>query len=252
MLEDRNEFRHRAGASAPVVPVPPLLRDLLEHTLRRDQPHAHREAHRAAATWLVNHGEPMTALKATAAAGDCALFAEIPAAAAGPSLIGTGNSRLEALLREVPFADPPDGVEVELMRTALAFATGRHDAMHAHLDRAQGAPARRPVPPHAATVALLELLVGTVRWSVGDIEGVTRAFSAVVVGLDAADPFPAAPGYRAIAEINLGLARLWSGTSLAPARPYPHLSTRTGTRDADIVDVVLEGSSSRCWPTWPF
>ena len=45
----------------------------------------------------------------------------------------------------------------------------------------------------------------------GDPEGIGRSCRAAISALDAADPFPAAPGYRTVAQINLAAAQLWTG-----------------------------------------
>ena len=58
---------------------------------------------------------------------------------------------------------------------------------------------------------LLELLTLAACYTEGDAEGVGRASRAALAELDSADPFPAAPAYRAIAGMNLHHAALWSG-----------------------------------------
>ena len=81
-LESRNEFVTALGPDREWFRYHPLLRDLLEHTLRRDHPEGFRDAHRAAATWLASHGEETTALGHAATAGDWPLFATIFTSAA--------------------------------------------------------------------------------------------------------------------------------------------------------------------------
>ena len=87
-LEGRNEFVTALGPDREWFRYHPLLRDLLEHTLRRDDPEGFRDAHRAAATWLASHGEETSALGHAATAGDWPLFATIFTSAAGPGLAG--------------------------------------------------------------------------------------------------------------------------------------------------------------------
>ena len=81
-LESRNEFVTALGPDREWFRYHPLLRDLLEHTLRRDHPEEFRDAHRAAATWLASHGEEIAALGHAATAGDWPLFATIFTSAA--------------------------------------------------------------------------------------------------------------------------------------------------------------------------
>ena len=257
-LESRNEFVTALGPDREWFRYHPLLRDLLEHTLRRDDPEGFRDAHRAAATWLASHGEETAALGHAATAGDWPLFAMIFTSAAGPGLAGAHLGRLEILLRGVPFADLPDCVETHILRVGLEVASRRLGSLQPHLDRARSQVRLSPQLPPAATVVLLELMTMADGWARGDPEVIGRACRAAISALDAADPFPAAPGYRTVAQINLAAAQLWTGdvagarTTLAsvldghPAGDTARsiLGARGQLGYADLLDARLDSASA--------
>ena len=95
-------------------------------------------------------------------------------------------------------------------------------------------------------------------WARGDPEGIGRACRAAISALDAADPFPAAQGYRTVAQINLAAAQLWTGdvagarTTLAsvldghPAgdTALAILGARGQLGYADLLDARLDSASA--------
>ena len=134
-LEHRNQFVTALGPERQWFRYHPLLRDLLEHILRRDLPDQHRAAHRAAATWLSEHGEPIAALGHATRVADWPLFTGIYTSSAGPSLVGPDVARLEPQLRAATHAGMPESAEADLARAGLALVEGQPDAIRAHLDQ---------------------------------------------------------------------------------------------------------------------
>jgi LuxR family maltose regulon positive regulatory protein len=244
-LVGRNEFVTALGADRVWFRYHPLLRDLLEHTLRRDHPDAHRDAHRAAATWLGTHGEPISGLGHATAAGDWALFTEIFTTAAGPSLVGSQRAGLEGRLIEASLG-LPETAESELCRAGLDLLGGRLEAVQIRVDRARAQLGRSATPPPAATVTILELLTSAAARHRGDAQAVIRASRAALAALDGHSPFPAAAGYRAIALTNLGIGLLWSGDATAAQAALTPVIDQGDPGDVDIVILSCRANMACC------
>ncbi len=206
-----NDFLMAQGTQRAWFRYHPLLRDLLQHTLRRDQPERFRDAHRAAARWKAQHGHPMAGLRHAISAEDWILFARLYTTAAGPALVGGRRAALESHLRDVPFSELANTPELELCRAGQALLTGRIQAIEGHAQLARSLMSVDGEQPTAAAASLLELLAMSGAWVRGDVQGVGRFARAAGAILDAADPFPAAEGYRSIAMINLAGSQFWSG-----------------------------------------
>lgn len=244
-LERTNQFVAALGADRAWFRYHPLLRDLLMHTLRRDDPDAFRAAHRAAATWLTSH-EPLTALDHAAAAGDWDLFAAIFTAAAGPALVGAARPILAQLLRRVPFGQLPASVPLQLCAAGLGLASGQIDAMDEHVTQARALLDHPEATPDPSAVILLELLSGARARHWGDAAGTVSSGDAAVSALDVADPFPAADSYRAIAAHNRGVGLLWTGHTAAARISLNRVEILDPARDIEITRVTARGHLSMC------
>ena len=242
MLESSNQFVTALGPERQWFRYHPLLRDLLEHVLSRDLPDQHRDAHRSAATWLAEHGEPIAALGHATAVADWPLFTRIYTSSAGPTLVDPDVARLEPQLRAATLAGMPDGAGADLARAGLALVEGQPDAIRAHLDRALVRSRVESQPLSAPQAVLLELLTLAACWSEGDAEGVGRASRAALAALDSADPFTAAPAYRAIAGLNLHHAALWSGNIAGARQGFAALLDQDSARQVDLAALHARGS----------
>lgn len=239
-LEACNEFVTSLGPDRAWFRYHPLLRDVLEHELRRDDPEGFREAHRRAARWWTAHDDPIEGLGHGMAARDWELVGRIYTSAAGPALVGARRDALHACLSALPqTADA--GIEATLARAGLAFADGRVGALSALLDTARAALAEGAAADPPARVLLELLTVGAHRFA-GDAAATVRASAQAVRMLDAAEPFPAAHGYRTVARQSLGVGQLWSGH---PAAADVELrSLLASSREPAGVDLVLLAARS--------
>lgn len=206
-----NDFVMAEGTQRAWFRYHPLLRDLLEHTLRRDHPEPFRDAHGAAARWEAQQGDAMAGLHHAATARDWTLFAWLYTTSAGPALVGGHRAILESHLRKVPYSELADTPELELCRAGHALLTGRIQAIEGHVQIARSLWDANREEPTAAAAALLSLMALTAAWVRGDVEGAGRHCRAALETLDAADPFPAADSYRAIAAANLAGSEIWAG-----------------------------------------
>ena len=244
-LERTNQFVTALGADRAWFRYHPLLRDLLVHTLRRDDPDAFLAAHRAAATWLAPH-EPLTALGHAAAAGDWTLFATLFTASAGPALVGAARPILAQQLRRVLYGQLPASVPIQLCAAGLGLASGQIDAMDEHVAQARALLDHDEPPPDPAAVILLELLTGARTRHRGDAAGTLASGAAAIRALDAADPFPAADSYRAIAAHNRGVGLLWTGHTPEARTALEQVEILDPVSDIEITRVTARGHLAMC------
>jgi LuxR family maltose regulon positive regulatory protein len=210
MLEERNEFVTAMGSGRQWYRYHPLLRDLLEHTFRRDDPAAHRTAHASAARWWAVNDDPIQALGHAAAAEDWDLFGWVYVTCAAPGLVGVQRAALADLLARVPTGALAESPHLHLQQAGLAMMAGQLGAMAQHVVRAREALRGQPQPEVGAQV-LTELLTCAQGRAVGDSARVVGAAARAAELLDAAGPLPAAEGYRTITALNLGVGHLWTG-----------------------------------------
>jgi LuxR family maltose regulon positive regulatory protein len=210
LLEERNEFVTAMGSGRRWYRYHPLLRDLLEHTFRRDDPAGHRMAHASAARWWAANDDPIQALGHAAAAQDWDLFGWVFVTAAAPAVVGVQRAALADLLGRVPTGALAESPSLHLQQAGLAMMAGQLGAMGQHVDRARAALLEQAQPEMGAQV-ITELLTCAQGRAAGDAPRVVRAATRATELLDAAGPLPAAQGYRTIAVQNLGVGHLWTG-----------------------------------------
>ncbi|MFH6691281.1 hypothetical protein QVL82_20945, partial [Cellulosimicrobium funkei] len=150
----------------------PLLREMLLHQLRIEDPAGLREAHQAAARWFAQDGQALRALEHAAAAEDWPLLGEVFVEGAAAELAGPHRETVAQVLRRVPYATLRPDARLHLCAGALASVDERFDAVRLHVARARDllAPATDLVADPAAAV-LLELLAASVARSTGDVRG---------------------------------------------------------------------------------
>ncbi|MGV1007261.1 MAG: LuxR C-terminal-related transcriptional regulator [Dermatophilaceae bacterium] len=241
-LESRGEFVTALGPDRTWFRYHPLLRDLLRHSLRRDDPDALRVAHQRTARWWATHDDPVQALRHASAAEDWPLFSQIYSRAAGPSLVGPGREALRACLQGVPFDSLPEGIGPHLQQAGLALLEGRGGSVTMHCVRARML-ARHDDTVSPAARVLLELLTLGGHRLAGEATAVLEGGQRAGAILDSADPFPAQPGYRLIATHNLGVGRFWSGDVDAASRDFTAVIDNGGS-DAAGADLTQLGAKS--------
>jgi LuxR family maltose regulon positive regulatory protein len=244
-LERSNQFVTALGADRAWFSYHPLLRDLLVYTLRRDDPDAFQAAHRAAAMWLASH-EPLGALNHAAAAGEWTLFATIFTAAAGPALVGAARPILAQQLRRVPYGQLPASVPIQLCAAGLGLVSGQIDAMDEHVAQARALLDHDESKPDAAAMILLELLTGARARHRGDASGAVASGAAAMRALAAADPFPSADSYRAIAAHNRGVGLLWTGHTTEARTSLSQVEVLDPASDIEITRVTARGHLAMC------
>ncbi|MEI6620712.1 MAG: LuxR C-terminal-related transcriptional regulator [Actinomycetes bacterium] len=243
MLASANHFVVSVDPERTVYRYHPLLRDLLLHTLQRDDPDGYRDAHRAAARWLVSHNDPVRALRHATAARDWPLVAEV-FFQASPCIVGVQRYAVSRELMAIPFQSLPSSADLELCAAGLDLVSGNLDAMAVHVNAARRNSAHPgELPPIAH--ALLENLAAAAARLTGDAPGVIAASDAALAFLANAHPGRAADGHRAIAMTQRAVGLLWSG-DIATAREAFAAMDRDD-RGADFALTIIGVRSHLAW-----
>ncbi len=235
----RNGFVTRLDLDGTWYQYHPFLREMLRSQLWVEDPTAARIAHRNAARWLAQHGEPIQALDQAAAAKDWALFGEIFVESAGPCLSGSERTALRSTLAQVPFRELAPNPASYLCAAALALTTDRHIAARHHLDRARELLAYRNRP---AAASLLELLEGAVARADGEVRRLAVHGAAAEAALARCPlAFPALDAYRALAADQRAIGAAWSG---APVGACPGPDSRAAAAIAAVANGDFSGGGA--------
>jgi LuxR family maltose regulon positive regulatory protein len=218
-LEHTNQFVNALGRDRQWFRYHPLLREMLEHVLARDQPAQFRAAHARAASWLARHHEPVAALRHAASAGDWTLFSTIFVQSAAPAILGPDRKIIAELLASVPFDELAPTTPLALCAWALSFLQEAPPSTSEHLAAARTLLPATPEAIRPAAAALVEMVACVVARTTGDAAGTRTTANAALAQLEqVSPPFPALRSLRAIATNNLAVGMLWSGQTQA-ARP---------------------------------
>lgn len=243
LLERANQFVVAVDTDRGLFRYHPLLRDLLQHNLRRDNPEGYRQAHRATANWLVTHGDAVGAMRHAVAAEDWPLAAE-HLVQASPALVGAQRSTIRRLLQSIPFSSLPPSASLELCSASLAFLSGHLDATEAHILTARSLmTSSDPLPPLA--LALLENLASISASDRGDIQTSLVLAQAAVQHASKAPAGTPAVGQRSIAIGQAGLALMKWG-DIAAARPKLTEVVNDGSADIVLGSTVAQAALAWC------
>jgi LuxR family maltose regulon positive regulatory protein len=209
MLERANHFVVCVDRARGLYRYHPLLRDLLLHRLRRDDPEGYRAAHRAAAVWLAARGDPVEALGHAVATADWALVSDV-FLEASPSVLGPRRFTVARHLRAIPFDTLPSSPALELCAAALELVSGHLEAVAVHAERARRLASGSHVLPPVGEAALELLTVAAAR-HYGDVPQVVEASTAALAHLAHSPPGPAIDGMRTIASTQRAVGLLLTG-----------------------------------------
>jgi LuxR family transcriptional regulator, maltose regulon positive regulatory protein len=207
-LEDANAFVTSLDAGRSWFRYHHLLADLLRLELRRTSPALVDPLHRAAATWLEEHGHVVEAIRHWQSARGWAEAARLLADNYVDLVFDGRKATLRALLPAFPAAAADSDPEL-----ALAFATGRLydgllDESAAHIGVAERLAAT--VPPERRRNFDLRLTSARLWLAAqrGNLDGARHAMR--WLDAQAADSPARTNDHRASALMNLGVAELWS------------------------------------------
>jgi LuxR family maltose regulon positive regulatory protein len=199
--EDRPWFRYH-----------PLLRDMLQHQLRVEDPRAEHELHTRAASWLATQGHVVESLRHALAASDWTLFGHLFVTRATPMLVSADRMAIGHVLARVPPERFTDSPEMALCGAGLSFHRGEVLAMQRYLAFAEKDLAGPSGDEHLGATVALHLLRTAVSRGKGDASAlVTDAGIALDLVTGRGLSLPAGAEYRAVALSNLGTGLVWTG-----------------------------------------
>jgi LuxR family maltose regulon positive regulatory protein len=191
----------------------PLFRELLLHQLAVEYPGLAAELHGRAAGWLVEHGDPLAAIRHLTAAGDWVQIGHVLTEWVAPDVVTAAAPTLVETLAPVAARADVDPTTTTLLASALC-SFHRHDysAMLRDVQAAEAAVDNET--PRASLGA--DLLIASLRMAYSHArqpDGLTDAARNVLKVIDelSRHQVPALERYRAIATTNLGFGLLLDG-----------------------------------------
>lgn len=242
-LERANQFVIAVDPERTTFRYHPLFRDMLVSQLRRDDPAAFRDSHRAAARWLVAHGDAFAALRHAVTVEDWDLALEV-FVEASPSLVGALRFRLRSLLREIPFDALPRSAAASLCAASLEFSSGHLYAMEEQVSETRRRLAEGDALSPAA-LGLLENLAAAAARVNGDDEAAAIAAQAALEHTSKAQPGHGAEGQRLIATIQSGVALLRAGDTVTARGRF--LTTIADQSQEDVDLAILGARAHIAW-----
>jgi LuxR family maltose regulon positive regulatory protein len=218
-----------AGSAGPWFACHPLLRDLLLTRLAHDPARA-ALSHRLAAVWLEAHDRPIEALGHATASGDWDLVADVAMRSAAARFVGEERTALLDALAAIPRARARGDAALTTALAAQAYCRYDVDDLVRQIAAADEAlETDAAVPPgsvrRGTTIVVLRVVEAGLAVLTGDAERMLGAAREAAVEVAALPP-AAVPGwsvYEDVAEVNTGLAELWTGSFEAGVR---RLATR--------------------------
>ena len=242
-LERANQFVIAVDPERTTFRYHPLFRDMLVSLLRRDDPEEFRDSHRAAARWLVTHGDACAALRHAVAVEDWDLALEV-FVEASPSLVGALRFTLRSLLREIPFDSLPPSAAASLCAASLEFSAGHLDAMQEQISATRRRLAEGDTLSPAALGLLENLAAAAARFS-GDDEAAAEAAEGALEHTSRALPGHGAEGQRLIATIQSGVALLRAGDTVTARGRFMTAIADESTEDVDLA--ILGARAHIAW-----
>ena len=239
-LEHSNAFVVGLGPGREWFRYHALLREVLQHRLRVEDPGAPADLHRRAAQWFADHGRPLEALRHAADAGDWLLLGDLFVTHALTLIVSADRAAVDRMLARIPRERLADSPALALCAAARMMHLGRFEEMKPHLELAGQGAGTPEDGSTATTVAWLLLSMAYLR-STGDIRGSRDAALLALERLSGVEhTLPGADLYRPVALNNLGSALLWEARPVeAEQRLLEALSVIDGTRlDAARVNTL--------------
>lgn len=227
-LERSNAFVVGLGPGREWFRYHALLREVLQHRLRVDDPAAPADLHRRAAVWFAAHARPLDAMRHAADAEDWSLLGDLFVTHALALTVSADRAAVDRVLARIPRERLADSPALALCAAARLMHAGRFEEMARHLELAA---ASSPDGSSVTTVAWLLLSTAYLR-STGDIRGARDAAARAIQHLSGVESsLPGADLYLPVALNNLGSALLWEASPAEAAqRLLEALAIIDGTR----------------------
>ena len=210
-LERANAFVVSLDAERSWFRYHHLFADLLRLELRRTDPEAVGELHRAAAAWYAEHGYVLDAVRHAQAAGDWTCAAHLLADHIFSLLLNGRSATVAALLTAFPEGARSDP-QLDLVSACFQLVGGTIDDAAGYIALAERHAAEVPDERRHRFEVLLAIARLSLACRSGDFgsvnDGGQRLLDAVAA--DTLGEVPLGNDARALALMNLGIAEAWS------------------------------------------
>ncbi len=135
-LERSNAFVVGLGPGREWFRYHALLREVLQHRLRVDDPAAPADLHRRAAVWFAAHARPLDAMRHAADAEDWSLLGDLFVTHALALTVSADRAAVDRVLARIPRERLADSPALALCAAARLMHAGRFEEMAPHLELA--------------------------------------------------------------------------------------------------------------------
>lgn len=190
-----------------------LLRDVLWHRLRLENPELVAELHVRAAHWFAGAGDGPDAVRHAVAAGDWPLVGRLMVTVVGARIDSADRRPLTDALARVPAGRLGSTAGLALCGALLAFDSGEYDVVTGLLARARALNADEDAELRLPGEILARSLDAALARERGDMTALVETTAEALNLLAEASPeqLPGARHYRATAFNNAGIGLFWTG-----------------------------------------
>ncbi len=242
-LEHGNDFMVRLGAKPLWYRYHHLLRDVLGHRLRLEDPAAVPELHRRASRWHAANEAVMEALTHAVSAQDWPYLGLLITTQAAPLMVSARRPALVRILQNVPATEFSSTPELMICAALLLYHAGDYGAIPARLTAARDRLRDRPDDAREPVEIVSHALQIAADRAVGDmpalIDGSTRLLDLLAHARTA--PVSAIAQNRAIALGNKGLALLWTEKTDEAERHLWSAANAARAAGVELVEINATG-----------
>jgi LuxR family maltose regulon positive regulatory protein len=211
-LERANAFVVTLGAGHRWFRYHPLMRDLLRHRLRLDDPSLLTSLHRTAARWFEQRNEPIEAIHHALRAEDWQFVGDMITRGAGALAVSAQRQTFAALLAEIPADALGSSPELRICGAVRCFFVQDYAGMANHVAMARSMLSRgeAAVPEYVEVfLSVTDMVLARLR---GDMAGLMSTTEEMLKHVE--DParggLPARQ-FEGPALGNMGVGLLWTG-----------------------------------------
>jgi len=220
-LESGNAFVVALGHGRRWFRYHPLMRDLLRHRLRLDQPELGPVLHKRAAHWFAGRNEALEAVRHAIHAADWQLVGRLMVTVAGGKAVSADRQAFAALLAEIPPRELSTSAELRICGALQRYVVRDYPGFAHHVSHARAllvqrsAEERRPIEIFLLVADMVLARIG------GDMPALRTAAKDLLERLSSAsDGLHAAAQWEAAALSNLGIGLLWSAQADTDAEQH--------------------------------
>ena len=242
-LEEANVFVVAVDPGRRWFRYHPLLRDLLRHRLRLDDPGLPERMHRRAATWFAERHEAVEAVRHAIKARDWQLVGDLIVTIGAARAVSAERQTFAGLLAEIPTHELSSSAELRVCGALGCFLNRDYAGFANHVASARAILARRAPSERGPTEVFLSVS-DLVRARLGGDMPALIAAAETLLGFLAeprVEGSSAAAQWEGPALSQLGVGLLWSGRRVEAEQRLLAAAGVAAEADADLVLVNTLG-----------